>query len=117
VKCSQPNAAQKRWREAVRELGSVISRCPAVIHHPVGRTAKHGKVEIGHWWVIPLTDEEHKALHNGQLDYYLCETHWEGCGRKDFEKSAFGSVVGMLGGLGQTQVPEQVFNAILDYHK
>jgi hypothetical protein len=61
-----PTAAQKRWREAVRGLGSVISGGPAVIHHPVGRTGKHNKVDIGHWWVIPLTDDEHKALHNGE---------------------------------------------------
>jgi hypothetical protein len=86
---SQPNAKQKQWREAVRELGSIISGGPAVIHHPVGRTAKHNKVHIGHWWVLPLTDDEHKALHNGALDWLLCETKFEGMSRKEFEKGAF----------------------------
>ena len=69
---THPNASQKRWRESVRELGSIISGGPAVIHHPVGRCGKHNKIDIGHWWVIPLTDEEHKALHNGETFFDRC---------------------------------------------
>lgn len=58
-----PNAEQTRWREAVRELGSVISGGPAVIHHMYGRTASFNKVHVGHWALLPLTDEEHKYRH------------------------------------------------------
>ena len=81
-KGNAPTAAQKRWMESVRGLGSVISGEPAVIHHPVGATGKHNKVHIGHWWIIPLTDAEHRALHNG-------EHIWDGIfpvqSRKQFE--------------------------------
>lgn len=109
-KGNAPTAAQKRWREAVRELGSVISGEPAVIHHPVGATGKHNKVDIGHWWVIPLTDEEHKALHAGETFGHES--------RKEFEKSAFQSVCFSLGfnGFEWTVAPE-VDLAIMDYHR
>jgi hypothetical protein len=111
-----PNAAQTRWREAVRSLGSVISGGPAVIHHPVGRTGMHNKTHIGHWWVIPLTDDEHKALHNGQLDFYLCETKWEGMCRKEFEKSSFEMVLNDPRIIDEPISPA-VYHAIMDYHR
>lgn len=111
-----PTAAQKRWREAVRELGSVISGGPAVIHHPVGCSGKHNKIEIGHWWLIPLTDEEHKALHAGTID--LSHTPWAGMTRKEFEKDCFQRVCFSLGfnGFDCTVSPE-VDVAIMDYHR
>ncbi len=115
-KGNQPTAAQKRWREEVRALGSVISGGPAVIHHPVGCTGKHNKVEIGHWWVIPLTDEEHKVLHAGNLDWLLCETRWEGMTRKEFEKAAFETVLNDPRFDDRAMNPE-VYYAIIDYHK
>lgn len=105
-KGNAPNAAQKRWMEQVRDLGSVISGGPAVIHHPVGVTGKHNKVHIGHWWLIPLTDEEHKALHNGVVP----EPHED---RKTFEKWAFSVVVNQIGDIP----PHDVQNAIMDYHR
>lgn len=114
-KGNAPTAAQKRWREAVRELGSVISGGPAVIHHPIGVTGKHNKIDIGHWWVIPLTDSEHKALHDGETFGYGS--------RKEFEKDKYddliwriASVVGELGSLDYAP-PFDVSLAIMDYHR
>jgi len=102
-KGNAPTAAQKRWREAVRELGSIISGGPAAIHHPVGVTGKHNKVAIGHWWVIPLTDAEHKGLHRGEL------------GGKAAEKRWFSQVY-----LALFQHPDkpviETYSAIMDYH-
>lgn len=113
MKPDQPTAAQKRWREDVRKLGSVLSGLPAVIHHPAGRTAKHNKVHIGHWWVIPLTDEEHKALHRGEKIWK--EKYPEAQTRREFEKAAFADVL--------ENWPDRVFpppdaeRAIMDYHR
>ena len=111
MKNDQPNAAQKRWREAVRSLGSIISGGPAVVHHCSGRTAKHNKVEIGHFWIIPLTDAEHKALHNG-------ETFTFGS-RKEFEKSAFLNTVERVHLLNPNAdlPPTDVLQAIANYHR
>ena len=115
-KGNAPNAVQKRWREAVRALGSVISGAPAVIHHPVGRTGKHNKVHIGHWWVIPLTDQEHKDLHNG---LNIWEQSHPDCGietRKQFEKFAF-----MYDVIENIETPDEytydIHKAIMSYHK
>lgn len=115
-KGNAPTAEQKRWRESVRELGSVLTGSVAVIHHPVGVTGRHNKIHIGHWWVIPLTDDEHKALHDGHLDWLLCETPWEGMSRKTFEKCAFEKVLNDERIINEPITPE-VYHAIMDYHR
>jgi len=108
-KGNAPTAAQKRWREAVRGLGSIISGEPAVIHHAVGATGKHNKVDIGHWWLIPLTDDEHKALHAGETFGYES--------RKEFEKSMFVTVGSDLAFSGFPETTsKEVDIAILSYH-
>ena len=108
-----PNAAQKRWREYVRSLGSIISGDDAVIHHACGRTGKHNKVDIGHWWVIPLTNDEHLALHAGETFGHDS--------RKEFEKDAFSDVVVKLKfrrDIKLTDFPEwSVEQAIAGYHR
>ena len=114
-------ASQRRWQEAVRQLGSVISGGPAVIHHAVGITAKHNKVPIGAWWVIPLTDEEHKALHAGK------EWLLDGLTRKQFEKHQFGRIMGfadvddvvkqVYGITAEDLPPPKVVEAIMSYHR
>jgi len=108
MKNNAPTAAQRQWREAVRELGSVISLGPAVIHHPVGRTGMHNKVHIGHWWLIPLTDEEHKALHNGETFGYES--------RKEFEKRQFEMVYFPLMATGIYVPGMDIVELIQDYH-
>lgn len=107
---NQPSAKQKKWREAVRSLGSVISGAPAVIHHPVGRTGKHNKIHIGHWWVIPLTDEEHRALHSGGRPW---GDQWT---RKEFERWAFLDVCIRVPADDHV-IPADVIDAVADYHR
>jgi len=113
-KGNAPTAVQKAWRETVRELGSVISGAPAVIHHPIGcgKNAKHNKVHIGHWWVIPLTDDEHKALHAGE--------NFGHHSRKEFEKTAYNMIFQRLWkkGIPHNQCPStDCHSAIMDYHR
>ena len=101
----------------MRDLGSVISGAPAVIHHPVGATGRHNKIDIGHWWVIPLTDEEHKALHRGESPWLECGNQdWIDCDtRKEFEKAAFAYVYSQL--RNELLLFPSVFDAIRGYHK
>ena len=111
-KGNAPTAAQKRWREAVRDLGSIMSGGPAVVHHAVGCSGKHNKVAIGHWWLIPLTDEEHKALHAGETFGHDS--------RKEFEKHEFCHLVDRIygGNLDEGNMPPvSAINAIMDYHR
>lgn len=106
-KGNQPSASQKRWREAVRELGSIITGMGAIIHHPVGVTAKHNKVKIGHWWVIPLTDYEHDQVHEGNS--------YGSNSRKEFEKNTFYEVCALLHDHAD-RPSHEIIDAIQDYH-
>ena len=116
IPSSSPNAAQKRWMEAVRAQGSIISGGPAVIHHVVGRTAKHNKVAIGHWWILPLTDDEHKLLHSDKAAFdlqWLCADQ----NRWFVEKEMFQLVMDKLHPESIEMVPEDVYDAIWGYHR
>lgn len=107
-KGNAPTASQKRWREAVRDLGSVISGNPAVIHHCIGASGKHNKVAIGHEWIIPLTDEEHKELHQGNS--------FGANSRKDFEKAQYNHV--HLSLCDHPDKPSsEIYRTIRDYHR
>lgn len=108
IPTSQPNAAQKRFMEQVRALGSIVSGGPAVVHHAAGRKARHNKIEIGHWWLVPLTDEEHKALHNGETFGFES--------RKEFEKDSFERVMYRLPDDSECP-PREVVAAIMGYHR
>lgn len=108
-KGNAPTAAQKRWVEAVANLGSIISGDPAQIHHCVGVTGKHNKVHIGPYWILPLTEGEHLALHAGL--YGKC--------RRQIEKDLFREVLRKLEPDESLNdwPPQDVLNAIEDYHR
>jgi len=110
-KGNAPTAAQKRWRECVRAFCSIVSDEPAVIHHCVGATGKHNKLAIGHWWILPLTQAEHLALHAG-------DTFGHGS-RKEFEKHEFEYMCARLSDLlwAKDMPPPEVMEAIQDYHR
>ena len=104
-KGNAPSAEQKRWHDQVASLGCVDCFSPAQIHHPVGATAKHNKIAIGHWWVLPLCDEHHRALHAGESFEYDS--------RKLFEKGEYARMLDD----NNHPVPEEVEAAIMDYHR
>lgn len=112
---AQPSSAQRAWRERVRELGSIVDGAtPCEIHHPVGRTGKHNGIEIGHWWVLPLTAEQHRGpdgIHRAP-------------DRKAREKALFRAVLALLRAREQFAIneravwpPQDVLDAIDDYHR
>jgi hypothetical protein len=103
-----PNKVQRDWREDVRKLGSAISgQMPCEIHHAAGRTAKHNKVHVGHWWIIPLTKAEHDLVPT-----------WVK-GRKEREKFLFEQICNKYGRRYGRTLPfgDDVINAIKDWHR
>ena len=99
---AQPNAAQKRWRESVRDLGM-----GQVIHHAIGRTIKKkGVGNLGHWFLVPLAnDEMHWAVHNDM-----------GKDRKPYEKARFARVCERYQDIhGELPLPPGVYDAIMEY--
>lgn len=113
MKFDQPNAEQKRWRELVRGLGSIIDYGPAEIHHPAGRTAKHNKVDIGHWWVLPLTKPLHRLLDDDKTEFDRRAFGFPLVGRWDAEKLLFQKVLARL----EISPPDEVIEAIMDYRR
>lgn len=114
TKNHQPNACQVRWREEVRDMGSIVTGRPAVIHHPVGQSARHNKVPVGNWWVLPLTDDEHRLLHSDMLEFERVALGFNPGGRFDCEKFLFVQV------MQRTRVegpPMEVYGAIMDYRR
>jgi len=106
MKVSAPSATQLRWREAVRELGCLITGMPAEIHHCVGRTGSHNKIHIGHWWILPLSTEQHRGP--GGI-----HSHPE---RKLREKELFERVLLRLNDFDD-RPDEEVIEAIRDYRR
>ena len=99
-KGNAPNKAQKDFRENLRFLypGSEI-------HHPVGTTGKHNKIDIGHWWILALDPRQHKAIHSFGKD------------RKGVEKISFNIQMDMYKAVHHRMpVPDAVLEAIQDYH-
>lgn len=100
----QPNAEQKRWREAVRDLGM-----GEIIHHAIDRTMKiKGVGNIGHWWLIPCTDDAHHR-----------NIHALGKDRKPYEKARFEQVVRRYVDLREEKppLPDGVFEAIMGFRR
>ena len=70
----QTNAAQKRWMADIAEfiggvgLGVLFpgyeSRNDMQLHHVLGRSAKHNKIAIGHWFILPVPVELHDVASN-----------------------------------------------------
>jgi len=71
---SSPNAKQKRWMARVADYGCVVSGNSNIqIHHCVGRTAKHNKIAVGHWFILPLSFELHDVSSNNEYNVSKCK--------------------------------------------
>ena len=66
----QANAKQRKWMRDISDfigevgLGGLYgheyeNRYDFQLHHVLGRTARHNKVPIGHWFIIPVPIELH----------------------------------------------------------
>lgn len=121
MKRKAPTAAQKRFHDAAARLGCVVPGCnaPARIHHCVGASAKHNKVAIGQWWILPLCDDHHQ---NGECALHVSPLAFAGLmgldSRKQAEKYLFSVVLTRLATDGRPDmVPEHVIAAIDTYHR
>ncbi len=119
---NQANSKQKKW---LSDMAAFISQESLGIlypeyegqynfelHHVLGRSAKHNKVAIGHWFVIPVP----KELHNVMSNHPDNVTHF----KKRFV-TRFGSqcwifqcLVGVMGQWGYDVPNGEVYEAIMD---
>jgi len=110
-----PNKAQQDWQDWQREQG--CSNCGSdnpAIHHCVGSTAKHNRIHIGQFWVIPLCYDCHQGpegIHYGMDRFYLDN-------RKENEKSLFELMCRRYYvDHSYEAMPRDVHDAIMDYHR
>ena len=121
MKRKAPTAAQKRFHDMACSDGCIIPGCgaPARLHHCVGASAKHNKVEIGQWWVLPLCDDHHQ---HGPAAVHVSPVEFAGLlsleSRKQAEKYLFSALLTRLATDGRDgAVPINVMEAIEGYSR
>ena len=83
------------------------------IHHVKGRSYKHNKIAIGHWFVIPVPFELHDVNSNHDLNV----THHKKAFTKEFglQSEIFEQLVGYMSAMGFQNLPsDQILEAIMD---
>lgn len=119
-----PTAKAKRWMAWVGEQPCINCRAPACVHHCAGATARHNKVAIGDWWLLPLCH----ACHQGQNGIHQDRTRfmWMNSGpgvaphpRKELEKALFHLLLVKAFVFADTDImpSQEITNAIEDYHR
>ena len=67
------NTEQKKWMSDISEwcenniqilYGNEWLCKPFQLHHVLGRSAKHNKIAIGHWFILPVPFELHDVSSN-----------------------------------------------------
>lgn len=119
----RPTKAQQDWQDWLRSQGCV--NCGAsnpAIHHCAGSTAKHNKVHIGQWWVIPLCEDRcHQGPGGIHKDLSEFRHAWPNETRKEIEKGLFLLSVEdcKRHGCPEQEPPmsDEVIDAIMDYRR
>ena len=115
------NAAQKQWMKDITEWsicnlgllygneydGAIIQR-----HHVLGRTARHNKIHIGHWFVNPVPFE----LHDVDSNHPLNVTHHKHCFTDTYgsQRGIFEIMCNSMESQGYEIPPDDAYYAILD---
>ena len=85
LKMSKPaNTAQRKWMDDITEyvnengLGELYGHeydghTNIQRHHVLGRTARHNKIHIGHWFIIPVPFELHDPNVNHKYHVGKCK--------------------------------------------
>lgn len=111
-----PTVKQQAWQDWQRARGCCNCGATASIHHCVGSSAKHDKVHIGQWFTIALCYDCHQGDHGIHHDMKAFTE--QVCSRKALEKHFFSiDDAGYREEAGDNIVPEDAYNAIMDYHR
>ena len=79
------NAAQKKWMSDIADwavcnlgllYGDLYDGAIPQLHHVLGRSAKHSKVAIGHWFVLPVPFELHDVSSNHHFNVTHCKNNF-----------------------------------------
>jgi hypothetical protein len=119
----QANTAQKQWMSDIanfiNEVGLGLfygeeyrGRIDFQLHHVLGRSAKHNKVDIGHWFILPVPFE----LHDVDSNHKLNVTHNKKAFIAIFGKQSFifAAMFDLMSEHGYSVPSDEVYNAIMD---
>ena len=119
---TKPNAAQVQWMKDIAEFiqdnGLDIlypgyeGRTDFQLHHVLGRSAKHNKVAIGHWFILPVP----KNLHDVGSNHPDNVTHFKHNFTKRFGSQAdlFQELISRMFQWGYKTPNDEVYHAIMD---
>ena len=115
-KNNKPTAHAKRWQQAVRNAGCVITGNSQVqVHHCGGASLRHNKTRIGHYAVLALSPELHDVGSNHPLNV----THHKKAFHAKYGTNAqlFKRTMQLVSENSNADVlpPQDVINAILDW--
>lgn len=124
LEMSKPaNKEQKKWMTDITEyvnengLGDLYGHeydghTNIQRHHVLGRTAKHNKIHIGHWFVIPVPFELHDPNKDHKYHVGKCKKAFV----KKFgnQRGIYEHLVTIMEGLGYDVPPMDAHYAILD---
>jgi len=122
AKSKNANTKQRKWMSDIAEFasdqglyliyGDKYHDSPFELHHALGRSAKHNKVAIGHWFIIPVPTELHKVL----SDHPDNVTHFKHrfTDRFGSQRSIFDEMYAAMCVDGYAVPPDEVHNAIMD---
>jgi len=123
---NNPNAKQKRWLELLSNHGCVVTqeKHNIQLHHVVGRSAKYNKLNIGHWWVLPLRIDLHDVHSNHPFNVTHNKKRFEteyGSQKDLFVQMISQITLGMAYGVYDYSVedlpPKEVIDAIIEYRR
>ena len=116
------NAAQKKWMSDISDachqgiIGGMYGEeygdcCSWQLHHVKGRSFRHNKVSIGHWFIIPVPFDLHDVSSNHPLNV----THNKHAFTDEFGKQSelFNSMIEMMGAIGYSMPPDDVYDSIV----
>ncbi len=117
----QANAKQKQWMKDITEwaedniqlvYGVNYFNANIQRHHVLGRSAKHNKVEIGHWFILPIPFELHDVSSNHPENV----THRKKAFVKRFgdQRSIFQVLYAGVAQWGYDVPSIEIYNAIMD---
>ena len=118
------NKAQKQWMSDIADWASNNGMCLIYhggwgkessfqLHHVLGRSAKHNKVAIGHWFILPVPFD----LHDVNSDHSMNVTHSKHNFTDAFgmQRELFDDMYkDMKNSYGYSLPPDDVYNAIMD---
>jgi len=115
------NAKQKQWMSDMAKwaeyhidrLYGVNYFCTTIqLHHVLGRSAKHNKVAIGHWFILPVPFELHDVSSNHHFNVTHCKNNFTN--QYGMQRDIFNKMYQSMKDQSYNVPSLDIYNAIMD---